>query len=520
MHKLKYILLILLPLQLIAQGNSEKLSYHLIQTDEKGKLLSWVDKDPGRSYDHIVRIVWDFWKNMRTDYNGLPYYMNHQVWARDHNDARGIGGDQIAMALSSWRLLYAYTGDDKILENIRFLADYYLSHSLTSADCVWKNLPYPYNTLVYSGIYDGDMIMGKGYVQPDKAGSFGEELVNVYKITGRSVYLDAAVAIANCLAEQIVPGDKDHSPFPYRVNALTGKTGTNKEVNGGELTYSYTTNWVGTMQLLNDLVLLGKDDQTGAYQRSFRILLNWMQAFPLKTNKWGPFFEDVAVWSDTQINAVTYAQFILEHPELFPDWKTASRHILDWVYNELGNNKWEKLGVAVVNEQTSYRVPGNSHTARQGATELLYASRTGDQTAYERGIRQLNWATYMVNEDGESTYPNNETWMTDGYGDYVRHYLRGMAAFPAIAPDNQDHLVSSTSVVKRITYQADEIKYDTFDANSSEVLRLKRKPKEIKAGGIPLSEHDDNGSWSWVTEKNGGVLMVNHVKYNKIAISF
>jgi hypothetical protein len=42
---------------------------------------------------------------MRHDMNGLPYYMNHQVW-RPNNDPRGLGGDQLQMALSSWQLLY------------------------------------------------------------------------------------------------------------------------------------------------------------------------------------------------------------------------------------------------------------------------------------------------------------------------------------------------------------------------------------------------------------------------------
>lgn len=39
----------------------------------------------------------------------------------------------------------------------------------------------------------------------------------------------------------------------------------------------------------------------------------------MKTNRWGPFFEDVDRWSDTQINAVTWAQWIMEHRDLFPN---------------------------------------------------------------------------------------------------------------------------------------------------------------------------------------------------------
>jgi hypothetical protein len=522
MKAIKY-LLMLWSVSVFAQGTGEKLSYHSIQTDAQGKIVPWYSPDPGIAYDHIIQIVWNFWDTMRVDLNGLPYHMNHQVWTKDHNDHRGIGGDQIAMALSSWRLLYAYTGNERIIDNMRFMADYYFSHSLSPSTCMWKNLPFPYNTLLYSGIYDGDMILGKGFVQPDKAGSFGSELVNLYKLTGKKVYLDAAVDIAKSLAEHITPGDNDHSPLPFRVNAFTGKVGVAKEGTSRENSFPYTSNWSGTMILFRSLVTLGQDDSSGTYQKSFDTLLKWMKQYPLKTNKWGPFFEDVDEWSDTQINAATFARFILENQGLFPEWKTESRRVLDWVYSELKNPKWEKYGAWVVNEQTAYRLPGNSHTARQGAAELLFALKTGDAEARERGIRQLSWATYMVNTDGESTYPNNETWMTDGYGDYVRHYLRAMESFPELAPANQNHLVSSSSVIKKIEYQTDQIRYETFDGTSVETLRLTSKPKEIWANNQKISESDQidkANSWQWKALEKGGVLKINHGYKSPIVIKF
>ena len=516
-------ILIFLSFEVYAQNKTEKLSYHPIKTNSDGKILPWFDADPGKSYDHIINIVWKFWDNMRTDLNGLPYHMNHQVWKRDYNDSRGIGGDQIPMALSSWRLLYAYTGDERILVNMKFMTDYYLSHSLSAAGCQWKNLPYPYNTLIYSGIYDGDMITGKGYTQPDKAGSFGFELISMYKITQNTIYLDAAVDIANTLSEKMIPGDNDHSPLPFRVNTLTGKIGALNEGTATEITYGYTSNWTGTMNLFRELIALGKGDPA-SYQNSFQILLDWMIKYPLKTNKWGPFFEDVGTWSDTQINAVTFARFILENPDLFVDGAASARQILDWVYHELGNPKWEKYGAAVVNEQTSYRVPGNSHTSRQGAAELLYASKTGDMAAKEKGIRQLNWATYMVNDDGENTYPSyklGETWMTDGYGDYVRHYLRAMQTFPELAPGKQNHLVSSSSVVRRINYDKDKIQYDTYDKKSVEVLRLAYKPKSVTSGEVRLAEtekSDQDGFWNWKALNSGGVLTIVHQNNTRVVI--
>ena len=47
-----------------------------------------------------------------------PYYLQHQVWKPEH-DPRGLGGDQISMALSSWNLLHGYLGDPAVVANMR-----------------------------------------------------------------------------------------------------------------------------------------------------------------------------------------------------------------------------------------------------------------------------------------------------------------------------------------------------------------------------------------------------------------
>jgi hypothetical protein len=91
-----------------------------------------------------------------------------------------------------------------------------------------------------------------------------------------------------------------------------------------------------------------------------------MKKYPLQNNRWGPFFEDVQGWSDTQINATTFARFIMEHREYFPQWKQDVQSIFSWTYKTLGNDSWKKYGVTVVNEQTVYLNPGESHTSGQG----------------------------------------------------------------------------------------------------------------------------------------------------------
>ena len=253
-----------------------------------------------------------------------------------------------------------------------------------------------------------------------------------------------------------------------------------------------------------------KKGNTNKYQEAFGLVLEWMKKYPAKNNKWGPFFEDVPRWSDTQINAITYTMYILDHPELYADWKQSSSNIIKWVYDSLGNHDYTKYGVICINEQTAYRVPGNSHTARQAACDLLFAERTGDTGLIGNAIRQLNWATYMVDDDGKNFYPTNAVWMTDGYGDYVRHFLRAMASAPQLAPQNENHLLRSSSVVKTIRYEKNKIAYTTFDNTGEELLRLNSKPTDVK--GVD--------KWKWNDLTNGGTITITRTKSNQVIIEF
>jgi hypothetical protein len=49
-------------------------------------------------------------------------------------------------------------------------------------------------------------------------------------------------------------------------------------------------------------------------------------------------------------------------------------------------------GQHMVDEQTHYRVPGNSHTARHAAVELLYCQTTGGPPTRSDLLRVSTWA--------------------------------------------------------------------------------------------------------------------------------
>jgi len=506
----------------ISIANSvERLGYHEIRTDSSGRIIPWCAPQSGAAYDSIIARVWTFWKGLGDCTNGIPYFYQHQVWKPEH-DSRGLGGDQLAMALSSLNLLYGYTGDSQAHEYMVRMSDFALDHGLSSTADAWPSLPYPYNTDLHSGEYDGDMRAGKGILQPDKAGSFAAELVTLYEITGNTRYRLAAIAIADTLAAKIVPGDADHSPWPFRVNAHTGEL-------PGKTSAAYTANWTGALRLFDELIRL-KAPGIAAYRSARRIVMDWLKNYPFKTNKWGPFFEDVAEWSDTEINADTMAWYLLELPEKDSFQATRNqalaRQILDWSFMNFATNFWSKYGVLAIQEQTAYRVPGNSHTSRHAAVELLYAEKSGNHIRREDAVRQLNWATYMVDDDGKNRYPNDDVWLTDGYGDYLRHYLRAMASAPELAPEGQSHLLRSSSTVQQIDYTRDRIAYTTFDQTARERFRIAFEPLEVRAGSKRLRRF---ASLAELEKKDGyyfepsgvrsGLLELRHSKSAVVVIS-
>src|SRR5215204_750482 len=120
-----------------ARAVPERLVFHDIQVDAAGGILPWYSPKPSVAYDHAIRAVWRFWQAMPMCPNDVRYFMQHQVWKPGAEDPRGLGGDQLAMALSSWNLLHGYLGDPSIVANMRYVADYYLAHGLSSAASKW-----------------------------------------------------------------------------------------------------------------------------------------------------------------------------------------------------------------------------------------------------------------------------------------------------------------------------------------------------------------------------------------------
>jgi hypothetical protein len=220
--------------------------------------------------------------------------------------------------------------------------------------------------------------------------------------------------------------------------------------------------------------------------------------YPVQNNVWAQYFEDIYIYPDYRTNINQYcpletARYLLEHPECDSRWREHAWTIIEWVRQHFAKDsrtmgglpeKGIQWGAEVISEQINDMDKMTSHTARYASVLSLLYEKTGDANTKERAFRSFNWASYGCREDGlvkTSIDEGTGYWFSDGYGDYMRHFLRGMASIPQWAPPNEDHLLKSSSVVRSIKYGADKIVYKTFDAESMELFKLARQPREVAA---------------------------------------
>jgi hypothetical protein len=103
----------------------------------------------------------------------------------------------------------------------------------------------------------------------------------------------------------------------------------------------------------------------------------------------------------------------------------------------------------------------------------------------------------------------NQCWFTDGYFDYVPHFIDGMASMPELAPRDSDHMLRSSAVVQEISYQPLQISYRTAESGGTQKFRLTFQPVEILADGKPLAKASSLGANpGWVFDPSSCILEI------------
>ncbi len=515
--------------------------WHSVVLDSQGKLLAWYQPDKNLGYDQVLRLGWDFIEHkvpVDTRHGtGLKIYLINSVFNGktlqgtnwQHNPAMVFAS--FVDSLVGW---YPYSGDQEAVDAVRGMLDHHLAHGTTPADWVWPGVPFATNC-------DDEPEYGKciqnmpqefyGGIETDKVGELGTGYALFYKLTGEQKYLDAAIRCANALAKHVRPGDADHTPWAFRVNARTGLTLALEEYGG---------NIAGPLRLFEELGRLNAGD-VAAYKKARDMAWKWLLEQPLNReskawNKWAGYFEDVPRHTDdvNQLTPMFAAYYILsrENPaEIDPQWMGHVGRLLDWVRIKLGRGPF--FSAQAIDEQTTpdasfgccSRAGQGDHTARWAAINAMFFEKTRDGQAREDAFRSLNYGTYFAGSDGRiaccGVDYGDSYWFSDGYSDYLRHYQWAMGAIPDFAPIGQDHILRSSSVVRSVKYAAHSVDYIAFDSDSIEVLRLSFKPTRITAGAASLKERGDTKAEGYTIEPlRGGdwAVRIRHVASGEVKI--
>jgi hypothetical protein len=516
-----------------------QLPWHAAKLDAAGELQPWYRPARGLGYDHVLRLGWRFVESgipvdRRT---GRRVYLGFAVlddrtrqgayWQHDPAELYASFVD----SLLPW---YAYSGDRRAVARVREMLDYQLAHGTTPAGWAWPNVPFATSC---AGDRDyGRCLAGMprdfyGGIEPDKVGLLGLGYARFYELTGERRYLRAALRCAAALAANVRRGDAARSPWPFRVDARTGRTLERAEY-GGMI--------VAPVWLFDELIRLRAGD-VAAFRRAHDLAWSWLARYPLDPrsadrNRWSGRYEDIDYDADDLDQAIPTmtALYLLAQPRprsVDPRWREHVRALLARVRSYLGRGPYD--GAWAIDEQ---RRPGKdafgccsraglgSDTARWAAANLLLAARTGDGSARATGRRSLAYATYFSRGDGTVSccgagYPHSD-WFSDGYADYLKSFSWALAADPLLAPPREDHLLGSTSVVQAVAYRPRRVAYRTFAARSVEVLRLAFDPARVLAGRA-LPRRADLRREGYVVRRladGDAVVRVRHDRARRIVI--
>lgn len=523
------------------------LPWHAAVTDTSGSLLAWYKPEQGLGYDQVLRLGWDFVEHGVPDAVGtnLKTYLVNSIFNEEtrqgtywQNNPSSMFGGFVDSALA-W---YPYSNDSTALSTVRGMLDHMLAHGLTPAGWSWSGVPFPTGCAQQADygqcLSDTTPPTYYGGLEPDKVGEVGIGYALMYEETGDRAYLEEAIRCANALATHVQPGDDTHTPWAFRLDGQTGDT-LNGDVFGGIV--------VSPLRLFDELIRIHQGN-VEAYEQARRTAWGWLSSHQLNPrsptyDEWSGYFEDVS-YDPTDLNqaAPTYtALYLLNLPNpgaVDPQWQAHVSHLITWVKQYLGVGPF--FGAWGINEQgPMYGIDSNgihyyccsqaglgSDSSRWAAVNALYYAKTGDLQAKEYAFRSLNYATYFARSNGEVSCCGTDMgplqyWFTDGYADYLRHFNWAMAAIPSLAPDGQDHVLGSTSVVQRVAYAHHRVGYRTFDADATEVLRLAFRPRSISAGGTVLHRAASPGGAGYSLEPLGHgdfAVRIHHVTSGDVVV--
>ena len=449
------------------------------------------------------------WSDRAKAATQVPEYLWSSVWnisptgeitpGQLDNFMNGDRGQLAMYVLTLMPDYYRYSGDPAALAHALLEAEIVLNHGLTPADHPWPS--FPVSVPVQGKPYG--QVDPRGMIQLDIAAMMGYGMLRTYQLTGDERLLTAAKHWADLFASKC-----DHTPGAqpwgrYANPEAVAYGGDPKEAN------KLTGGVVWILYFLDEIVRLGytgpHNEIVEARDAGRAYLKDTLLPAWLTFDTWGRHYWD---WlNNVQVpNMTSYAvKYMLEHKDLFPNWRTDCRNLMSLCLNRMSVNPDSNGDVlsGAWAEPESCGCCGRCLSAMPGLIAdawARYGVEADSPWAREIARRMMILFGYDFHMNGVAEDNIDGGVVTNG-GFFeaaqlapMRMSLRTLAWMPeTLGAARENHIVRSSAVVNSVIYGKGRIEYSTFDApaNTADVLRLAFEPRSVLADDRPIEKRSD-----------------------------
>jgi hypothetical protein len=421
-----------------AQANSttpKKIGFHTAVYDGQRKLVPWT------SWDDALQREVNWYMKCPSNEHGYPIFVCTTFMDGRYKPSRmdNIPCTQAGMGILSYLKYWEYTGrtDQRVLDRACKFGDYLVRETLTPDRGAYPRFTRSTGYYMDFPLFrssQGDARHGCNTVQPDKGGIAGYALVKLYEATDRRCYLEQAIQNADVLVRNMRPGDALHSPWPYRVDSITGKHWGDR-----------SANMVYILRLFDELIALGREGYRAPRTALWKCMKSYQIPSPEEPARclWVQFFEDYDL--DTNRNSwspLETARYLIERKEtLDPDWKADAERLIQFALKHFSHAA--PGGATLMGEQDDDQSPWGGACSKLGAVAAMFYAAGGGERYKEIAYRNLNWMTYFIDDDGcpgqcaVVDRTGRGGWQEDCHTDVLHNFMDAIRAVPEWAGSPQ-----------------------------------------------------------------------------------
>ncbi|MDR3711403.1 MAG: hypothetical protein P4L51_01205 [Puia sp.] len=414
----------------------DSVGFHKARYDARGKILPWV------SWDKALSMEMDWYDRCPVGQRGYPLYFYCTFLDGNYRSLKPeiIPCTQLGMGILSYLKYYSYLGksDRRWLEKAQHMGRFLAEESLTADTGLYPLFPRSSGDNTHLPIRESsqvDLDFGINIIEPDKGGIAGYAWMLLYDYDGDPKWLQLALHTAGILVRNMRPGDAWRAPWPFRVDAVTGKYWGERNAD-----------MVFILRLFDKLIERGHHE----FDAPRKQLWDWIVNFQLKVpdtrqeTLWVMFFEDKDKYTNRNSWApMEMARYLIEKKDtLDPHWKAMAERCIQFAVSHFTLRA--PGGATLMVEQDDDFDPWGGVCSKLGGVAALFYAAGGGTQYREIALRNLNWMTYFVDNDGcpSAMYApgrgNRGGWQEDCHTDKIHNFVDALVAVPALglAPKN------------------------------------------------------------------------------------